>query len=618
MKLSRLYDGQVVRTPYEHTLPERYDVIVAGLGTAGSIAAIAAARQGLRVLGIERLNCMGGTGTAGGVLGYYFGGRGGLHEELDLQAGELEKDVYTPSFGVNGETKRIALEREALKAGVTICYDSTVTGVFMEGSIVKGVEWFTHGGRRAASAAVVIDCTGEADVCAMAGCELDGGRPFDGQAQPFSNVLLCLSQGRVRFKYTDSGYADPRDAASMAKAIIRSALLPTHLRPSYDASERLLRLAPLLGIREGRFIRGERQVTLQSFLEENYEDEPLFYAYSNIDNHSKDVAFESEAQQNWTVACSMWGYNFTVPIPLGALIPRGYDGLLAAGRCLSVDHDMAACVRMKRDMQKSGEAAAYAALLSIRNRVPLRNVAYSDLLPMLRESGCLDESAGVGFKETLSHADEKNPVVGWLSNWNDIREGLDGTKPGLAIWSAKRLGESARPKLAEWMRVGESGHLRKHSAFALALLGDPQAAPVLRETVRERDPFVPGTSRKYNQVRGYAAIYLLGLLSDEESVPELTGILDDPGGWTYSDDNKEFLADEEELGFQYVSFTVMALAKIGQKHPAARPAIAGSFRRFRERSDMELNISFKGSTNIKFSMRDKVLSAMEQAQGGWL
>ena len=60
-----------------------YDLIVVGLGTAGSVAAITAARQGLRVLGLEQLPAMGGQGTLGYVMPYYFGGPGGLFEELD-------------------------------------------------------------------------------------------------------------------------------------------------------------------------------------------------------------------------------------------------------------------------------------------------------------------------------------------------------------------------------------------------------------------------------------------------------------------------------------------------------------------------------------------------------
>ena len=44
-----------------------YDIIVAGGGTAGVAAAIAAARRGWRVLLVEKHNCLGGTSTAGGV-----------------------------------------------------------------------------------------------------------------------------------------------------------------------------------------------------------------------------------------------------------------------------------------------------------------------------------------------------------------------------------------------------------------------------------------------------------------------------------------------------------------------------------------------------------------------
>ena len=46
---------------------EKYDVIVAGGGTAGVAAATAAARQGSRTLLIERNHCLGGAATMRGV-----------------------------------------------------------------------------------------------------------------------------------------------------------------------------------------------------------------------------------------------------------------------------------------------------------------------------------------------------------------------------------------------------------------------------------------------------------------------------------------------------------------------------------------------------------------------
>ncbi|MFC3768033.1 FAD-dependent oxidoreductase [Paenibacillus sp. GCM10012303] len=598
--------------------PEAYDVIVVGLGTAGAIAAIAAARKGLRVLGIDRHTCMGGAGTAGGVLGYYFGKRGGLFEEIDAKVQQTEKSVYTPSYGVGAEGKQYVLEQEAVLAGAVIRYDTTVTGVLTEGRTVTGLRCFSPElGSRTVMSKVVIDGTGNADVCRLGGCELQGGREFDDQPQPFSNALFKLDGNRVRAYYTDSGYVFPEDPHSMSAAIIDSALLSTHLMDRYDDGTTYMRIAPQLGVRESRFIVGEEQVTLERFLREDYSREPLFMAYSNLDNHSKDVAFESELQRDWTVAASLWGLKFTVPIPLGALIPKGYDGLLATGRCIALDHDMASLVRMKRDMQKSGEAAAYAAYLAITGGVPLRDVPYPELARLLREAGCLEEGEKVYFEHRVAQADAAHAPIRWLEDPADIREALSGVKPGVAIWSAKRLGETIRGHLLQWIGPAEPEHLRRHSAMALALMGAREAAPILREMVRERDPFVPQTSLKYNQARGYAAVYLLGRLADKEAVPLLLDLLESREGFTFIDGNKEFLSDEADLRFQYVSYALMALAAIGSRHEETRPAIADAFGRFERELDGTLVISFKGSSEIRNVMDDKIRKLIDRTIRAW-
>lgn len=599
---------------------ETYDVIVVGLGTAGAIAAIAAARKGLRVLGIDRHTCMGGAGTAGGVLGYYFGSRGGLFEEIDAKVRESENGVFTPSHGVNAEGKQYVLEREAAQAGATIRYNTTVVGVRTEGGskTVRGVDCFSpEHGRYTAKSTVVIDGTGNADVCRLAGCELRGGRAFDGQAQPFSNALFKRDGARVRAYYTDSGYVFPEDPASMSRAIVDSALLSTHLKERYDETNAFMRIAPQLGVRESQCIVGEDNVTLERFLQDDYTREPLFTAYSNLDNHSKDVAFESGLQRDWTVAASLWGLKFTVPIPLGALIPKGYDGLLVAGRCLAVDHDMASCVRMKRDMQKCGEAAACAAFLAVTRQLPLSRLPYADLAPLLRETGCLAERNEVCFEHRTADANETNAAVRWLSAPDEVRAGLASVKPGVAIWSARRLGGGIRPHLRQWIGQRKDAHLRKHSAMALALLDDPEAAPVLREMVMERDPFVPQTSLKYNQARGYAAVYLLGRLADKEAVPELLRLLRTREGFTFDDGNKEFLSDERDLRFQYVSYALAALSSIGDRHADTRPAIREAFERFKRQLDGSLVISFKGSSEIRNGMDDKIRQLIDRTIDRW-
>ena len=71
------------------------DVLVIGLGTAGVMAAIAAAKQGCRVIGADAAPLAGGVGTAACVWDYYYGARGGLYREINRKADALlAEEVY--------------------------------------------------------------------------------------------------------------------------------------------------------------------------------------------------------------------------------------------------------------------------------------------------------------------------------------------------------------------------------------------------------------------------------------------------------------------------------------------------------------------------------------------
>ena len=78
--LSEVVEGkQILRKISAPIFTKKADVIVCGLGTAGSLAALFSAENGLSVLGIESFTCVGGTHTAGGVVGHYFGCPGGRY-----------------------------------------------------------------------------------------------------------------------------------------------------------------------------------------------------------------------------------------------------------------------------------------------------------------------------------------------------------------------------------------------------------------------------------------------------------------------------------------------------------------------------------------------------------
>ncbi|WP_342422562.1 FAD-dependent oxidoreductase [Paenibacillus sp. FSL E2-0178] len=607
MEHAERYSGGVVNhSSFGGAYAGRYDVIVAGLGTAGSIAAITAARQGLKVLGVERLHGMGGTGTAGAVWSYYYGSRGGISEPLDEQVLTLAAGCFTPSQGLNGEAKMIVMEQEVIQLGADLRYESTITGVLRRGKRVCGIEWISPEGRFTADCEVVIDCTGDAHVCAHAGAGMYCGRKMDGQLQPFSNVWLKLENGQVNCRHTDSGYADPGDALALSQAILTSATVSTHLKDTYTERDRWLRLAPLTGIREGRLIEGEAQVTLECVLNDIHTTEPLYYAYAHVDLHSKDTAFESEVLQKWTVACSMWGHKLSVPVPLGAFIPRGMEGLLVAGRCLAVDHDLATCVRMKRDMQKAGEAAANAAYLSITRKVPLREVPYPELSALLTATGCL---------QARGH----NTGPAWLGAPESIREGMSSAHPGLSIWSAVRMGGSIHAALRAWMTQVPESDLSKHSAFTLALLGDASSAPVLRKLARVKDPFVPQTRlvHKRGHGRGYSAILLLGLLADKEAADLLYTLLEEPVEAFPDPDASEASETPAEVHFQYVSFAVAALARIGDRHSDTRSPTAEAYCKLLHRKDLGFEVALPGAPHILYDMLPKIRLCIEQTILRW-
>jgi hypothetical protein len=601
-----------------------YDVIVVGLGTAGAIAAIQAARKGLKVLAIERLNGTGGTGTLGGVAGYYCGTRGGIYEQIDQQVSQYQKqDDFLPFRGMHSELKSWVMETEAASAGTEIHYLSYVIGVYAEGNTIKGLRWVSSNGIHNSAAKVVIDCSGNAEICEMAGCEFQLGRSIDGQPQPFSNVILRLHDNeRISNFYTDSGYIDITSPEDVTRSILESNKLRTHLKDQFNEQSMLLKTNQLLGVREARTIVGEAHVSLKDFFADRITDEPAFYAYSNLDNHGKDIAFESDTQQEWLVAAGLWGLNFSVPVPVGTLIPKGYDGLLVAGRCLSVDHDIAACVRQKRDMQKSGEAAANLAYLSISDSIPLREVPYNKLHALQVETGCLTSDSKFALLDTTSpsHAGlVPNTSLKWLTDVEEIKEALGGDKPGVAIWSVKRLGASSDSlitSLIECIQPDQTELLRKNSAIALGMLSHPASLPVLREMVCKRDLYVPRSSRKYSQPHVFTAIYLLGTMKDDAIMPELLSILNDASfidTATIDHKNLEFIFDTEELYFQFFSFSFIAALRIADAYSIWKSPVANTIGRRLKEPELKLSVTLKnGSQDPAATVRKEMKEKIEQ------
>ncbi|WP_148505252.1 hypothetical protein [Paenibacillus beijingensis] len=173
-----------------------------------------------------------------------------------------------------------------------------------------------------------------------------------------------------------------------------------------------------------------------------------------------------------------------------------------------------------------------------------------------------------------------------------------------------------------WMEQDHDhdGHLSKHSAFALALLDDSSSAPRLRDMARDRDPVVPetGSIHKCSYARGYASIFLLGLLADKEAASGLYRILEaNPDTFPTPDEKRELPGSRLEVCFQYISFSVMALARIGDRHLDTRIDTAEAYRKLLRRGDIRLFVTLPGAPHISYEMNANIREAVENTLTRW-
>ena len=183
------------------------DVIVVGSGSAGSAAAIAAARNGARTVLVERFGFMGGTSTQ--VLdtfyGFYTPGSvaykvvGGVPDDvvkaLKTHNAAFERpNTYGAGTGVTYDPLilKVVWERLAQAAGVRLLYHSFCTDVLVKDGAITGVIVDGKRGLMKLTARVVIDCTGDADVCHRAGAPFERAGDID-PAQTLSSTFRMIN-----------------------------------------------------------------------------------------------------------------------------------------------------------------------------------------------------------------------------------------------------------------------------------------------------------------------------------------------------------------------------------------------------------------------------------------
>ncbi len=428
-----------------------FDVVVVGSGSAGSPAAIAAARTGARTLLIEKLPFLGGNSTA--VLdtfyGFYTPGSrarkvvGGIGDEVVDELRRLgpvleRANTYGAGTGVTylAEHLKVVWEELVTRAGVKVLLHAFVQDVTASDGRVTELLVATKAGLRTVTAGVVVDASGDADVCHHAGLgyELAGS---EGPAQTLTTTFRMVNVDMERrhgidknqlhalmAEAAESGDYDlPRREGSdhittIAGMIATVMTRIDHVRrtgdgevinatdpdvlsaaeiagrrqaleyvrflvdrvPGYENAA-LVALGTQIGLRETRRVYGDYRVSGEDVVSAAQFDDQIGLCGAPIEDHHGGAG-----------TGTTWRYlpdGEAVGIPLRSLIVRDAVNVMVAGRCFSATHDAQASIRSMAQCMAMGQASGTTAALAAATSGEVRTVAPSEVQDALRHNGAI-------------------------------------------------------------------------------------------------------------------------------------------------------------------------------------------------------------------------------------
>ncbi|HYG77936.1 MAG TPA: FAD-dependent oxidoreductase [Planctomycetota bacterium] len=426
------------------------DILVAGAGSAGCCAALAAREDKTRsVMLIERYGFLGGSSTQmlDTFYGFFTPGDapkkvvGGIPDRVvDALARHnemhLRPNTYGAGTGVTYNPERLKLVWDELlgAAGVRVVLHATIVDVeTAQDGILRSIVIFTKRGFFRIAARRFIDATGDADLCHWAGIPYEKAGDID-PAQTLTTTFRMSNVDLARFraaggkKMLEAKMAEavergthplPRKKGSAHDMVQQSCIATVAVRVAdVDATDfeqltaaemegrrqafiyekffrdcvpgyenaSIINLSTQIGVRETRRVHGEYRLTRDDCLNVRRFDDRVLLCGAPIEDHRKDSSGEEETA--WAYVPRGEAYD----VPYRTLVPKGRSEILVAGRCFSASHDAHASCRSMAQTMAMGQAVGLAAAQSLKADCGARDVSVATLQGRLLTLGAVLET----------------------------------------------------------------------------------------------------------------------------------------------------------------------------------------------------------------------------------
>ncbi|MFI4910161.1 MAG: FAD-dependent oxidoreductase [Sedimentisphaeraceae bacterium JB056] len=413
------------------------DVAVVGAGAAGIPAAIAAARGGGKVVLLEEDLSIGGAPVDNFVcmpcgwpsMGIYKDMVDTLQNNFSLNDTGLQPDGgrhgiwYLPS-----SYEYVLNDMIRAEENITLMTGCRVSGVITEDAgnrtEVKGVTVTDRSKRKLViKAKVTIDATGNGEVASLAGCEFMCGRESkDHYGEPHARdiadsvVMPCtwmyisskfngksgldfnslnhrgfIESGHGWHTKADQGVYDRSTglylhwgATAMCEDVNDDVKLGETQTEAFEKMKSdidllsqngyAVYLPPKIGVRESRRIKGEDIITECSQRSGVFPDDTVA-----VGEYWLDIWGEKISREEKQLPAHAITYR--------SLIPKNYEGLLTAGRCISATHIAMSAIRVQPVAAQMGQAAGVAAALAAMEDTKVRDIEIDVLRNKLVASG---------------------------------------------------------------------------------------------------------------------------------------------------------------------------------------------------------------------------------------